>query len=188
MKMKTFITLTILTLLLAAFAAPASAATNATYVSFLPLVDHSQSFAAINTSASTTTTSTISTASVSSSSYAPLPTDSALKRDKVFLDLESSRLLVSATLPVSVQAVIVGNLPDPCHILRAVVGLSSTSRTINISVYSLFNPGTACITVLKPFSVTLPLGTFTSGTYIVLVNGERLGSFSVGSTITSVGK
>ena len=196
MKMKTFVVLSIVTLLLAAFAGPVSAQTTATYTSFLPLVDHTANFCASSTSASSipasstsasiipaSSTST-SSASLSSSSYSPQPTDAALTRDKVFIDLENSRLLVSATRPVKVEAIIAGYLPDPCHVLRVVVGAATVSNTININVYSLFNKGTACITVLQPFSVNVPIGTFSSGTYTVMVNGLRLGSFSAGPAIT----
>ena len=165
MKIKGIYILSIVTLLLAAFTGPAFAAP-----------------ARVTSIASLST----STATVSAS-YSPQPGDDKLTRDQVFMDFAKSGLLVSATRPVQVQAVLTGYLPGPCHILRVVVGLSSTTRTINISVYSLFNPGTVCITGLTPFSVTVPLGTFTSGTYTVLVNGFKLGSFSAGSTITPAG-
>jgi hypothetical protein len=55
-------------------------------------------------------------------------------------------------------------------------------------VYSLVKPGIACAAVLQPFSVTVPIGSFSSGSYTVFVNGLRLGSFSAGATtITSLG-
>ncbi len=196
MKLKTLVILSIVTLLLAAFSGPVSAQTTATYTSFLPLVDDSSSLAGGSSATSSSSASIIpasststSTVSLSSSSYSQQPSDSLLRRDKVFLDLANSRLITSATLPMKVEAVIAGNLPDPCHVLRVVVGSTTLSNTINISVYSLFKSGTACITVLKPFSVTVPLGTFTSGTYTVTVNGLKLGTFTAGvATITGANK
>ncbi len=164
MKAKSFYILSIVTLLLAAFTGPAFAAP-----------------ARVNSTAILSTSTT-----TLSASYSPQPGDDKLTRDKVFMDFSKSRLLISATRPVSVQAVLVGYLPDPCHVLRVVVGSASLGNTINITVYSLFKAGTACATVLQPFSVTVPLGSFTSGSYTVFVNGTKLGSFSAGAATTSL--
>lgn len=165
MKKKSIFILSIVTLLLAAFTGPAFAAP-----------------------ARVTSTSITTDAALSSSSYGVQPGDDKLIRDKVFLIMEKSRLIVSATRPVQVKAVITGNLPSPCHVLRVVVGSANTANIINISVYSLVKPGIACAAVLQPFSVTVPVGTFSSGSYTVFVNGLRLGSFSAGATsITSLG-
>jgi hypothetical protein len=88
-----------------------------------------------------------------------------------------------------VDAYLVGALPDPCHLLRITEASSTASNIINIQVYSLFDPSTACITVLKPFAVTYPLGTFSNGKYTVYVNGTRLGTFGASvPAITSVTK
>ncbi len=162
MKTKGTIILSIAAVLLAAFATPVFAA---------PAVASGSS----GNSAS----------SISASSYSPQPGDVKLTRDKVFLDLSNSRLIVSAGSPTKVAAVIAGNLPDPCHLLRIVVGSTITSTSINISVYSLFDPAVACITVLKPFSVTVPLGSFSSGQYSVLVNGSLLGRFNASPVTTT---
>ena len=121
------------------------------------------------------------------SSYSPQPGDEKLIRDVVFMNFAKSRLIVSATRPVQVQAVLVGNLPDPCHVLRVVLGATTVTKTINISVYSLVKPGSSCATVLQPFSVTVPLGSFSSGSYTVFVNGTKLGTFSAGAATTTLG-
>ncbi len=166
MKIKSIYILSIVTLLLAAFTGPAFAAP----------------------ARATSTVSLSTSTATSSASYSPQPGDDKLIRDKVFMDFAKSRLLISATRPVHVQAVLSGYLPDPCHVLRVVTGLTATTRTINISVYSLYKAGTACASVLQPFSVTVPLGSFSSGTYTVYVNGTVLGTFSTGGTITAGGK
>jgi hypothetical protein len=162
MKTKGTIILSIAALLFAAFATPVYAA-----------------------SAVASGSPALSSTSVSTSSYSPQPGDVKLTRDKVFLDLSRSRLIVSTGSPTRVDAVLSGNLPDPCHVLRIVVGSTIASSSINISVYSLFDPAVACATVLQPFSVKVPLGSFTSGSYTVTVNGLLLGKFSVGSTTTT---
>jgi len=115
------------------------------------------------------------------SGYEPLPGDEKLKRDQVFLDLANSKFTITDTPPFQVQVVLQGNLPDPCHSLRVVVTPPDANNVINLEVYSVVDPGKACITVLKPFTATIPLGSYTEGEYTVMVNGERLGLFSVGS-------
>ena len=148
-----------------------------------PISASTTSSAVVSVSSSAPSAST----SISSSGYSPQPGDVLLTRDKVFLNLAASRLIVSTGSPTTAEAVLSGNLPDPCHVLRVVVGASATSSTINIQVYSLYKAGTACIAVLKPFSVTVPLGSFNSGSYTVLVNGMLLGKFNAGGpTITAV--
>ena len=115
------------------------------------------------------------------SGFEPQPGDEKLKRDQVFLDLANSKFIIGETSPFEVQANIVGNLPDPCHSLRIVVTPPDANNQINLEVYSLVDAGKACITVLKPFAAYIPLGSYTEGEYTVMVNGERLGLFSVGS-------
>ncbi len=126
-----------------------------------------------------------STSIISATSYSPQPGDVNLTRDKVFIDMAKSHLIVSTGLPVKVSAFLTGYLPDPCHVLRVVVGSASTSSNISIQAYSLFKSGVACATVLQPFSVTVSLGSFSSGQYTVLVNGLKLGSFSVAPPTTT---
>jgi hypothetical protein len=111
------------------------------------------------------------------SGYEPQPGDEKLKRDPVFLEMENSDVVVVAYEPSQAFANLVGNLSDPCHNLRVVVTPPDTQNTINLEVYSLVDPSTACITVLEPFTATIPLGTYASGHYVVMVDGTRLGEF-----------
>ncbi len=209
MKVKNILILSIVTIMLMAFSGPVSTAPQvassgalvpaAPFRTYLGLVVDDTSSSGMSASASTSSVSISSSlgtslksislttsTGTSSASYFPQPGDSKLTRDKVFLDLAKSRLIVSTGIPTKAEAVLTGNLPDPCHLLRIVVGSTTLSGTIYIQVYSLFNRGVACVTVLKPFSVTVPLGSFTSGTYTVLVNGILLGRFSA-SPITITG-
>jgi len=114
------------------------------------------------------------------SGYEPQPGDNNLKRDQVFLDLPSSQFSTPATPTSQVQVVLQGNLPDPCHHLRVVVTPPDANNVINLVVYSVVDPTTVCITVLEPFTTSIPLGSYTDGEYTVMVNGERLGEFSAG--------
>ncbi len=111
------------------------------------------------------------------SGYEPQPGDEKLKRDQVFLDVENSSLKLEGTTPVTATVVLNGNLPDPCHQLRVLVSPPNAQREVNLDVYSVFDPGVVCITVLKPFDATIPLGTFYGGHYTIFVNGQLLGEF-----------
>ena len=70
-----------------------------------------------------------------------------------------------------------GSLPDPCHELRVVRSGPDAENRIDLDVYAVVDPGDICITVIEPFSASIPLGSFEGGTYSVWVNGEKLGEF-----------
>jgi hypothetical protein len=122
-------------------------------------------------------TSGSSNQAIALSGYEPQSGDASLKKDQVFLDLSTSQLVVTASDPAQAKATLTGNMPDPCHSLRVVVSNPDTNNTINLEVYSLVDPNTACVTVLDPFTASIPLGSFPSGRFTVMVNGERLGQF-----------
>ncbi len=111
------------------------------------------------------------------SGYEPQPGDQKLTRDQVLLDVQNSALMVGSSQPISVSVVLTGTLSDPCHQLRVVVAPPTDKREINLDVYSVFDPGMACIMVIKPFSATIPLGTFSGGHFTVFANGELIGEF-----------
>lgn len=121
--------------------------------------------------------------SIPPSGYEPQPGDDKLKRDQVFLDLANSQFIIPNTPPFQVQIVLQGNLSDPCHSLRVVVTPPDANNVVNLEAYSVVDPAVACITVLKPFAANIPLGSYTDGEFTVMVNGEPLGKFGVGSGI-----
>ncbi len=112
------------------------------------------------------------------SGYEPQPGDESLKRDKATVDMEGSIIQVTASSPADVKAVLTGTLSDPCHYLRVVVTPAGSGNTIDIEVFSLVNPATACVTKIEPFTAVIPLGTYSSGQYSVNVNGAELGQFT----------
>lgn len=126
------------------------------------------------------------------SGYEPQPGDENLKRDQVFLELANSQLSSNFSAANSAtyleKVVLQGNLPDPCHRLRVVVTPPDAKNVINLDVYSVVDPGVACITVLKPFTASIPLGSYSDDeVYTVMVNGELLGEFSAaGGTAPAV--
>jgi hypothetical protein len=111
------------------------------------------------------------------SGYEPKASDQQLSRDPVDIDYSKTSLLVRESFPVQVSVELAGNLSDPCHQLRVVVSPPNEQREINLDVYSLYNPGLACIMVIKPFEVNIPLGAFSPGHYTVFINGQLLGEF-----------
>ncbi len=46
-----------------------------------------------------------------------------------------------------------------------------------LDVYSVVDPSLVCIMVIKPFNVTIPLGTFSGGHFSVFANGQLIGEF-----------
>jgi hypothetical protein len=117
------------------------------------------------------------------SGYEPQPGDSKLQRDKVTLELENSSIFIKPSDPTQAEAILSGYMSDPCHELRVVVMPPDASKTIDLDVYTVFDTSIACITVIKPFDVTIPLGSYISGEYTVMVNGEELGTFFGGDGV-----
>ena len=112
------------------------------------------------------------------SGYEAQPGDENLKRDTVTLDLPNSQLVVTASDPAAAKAVLSGSMSDPCHFLRVVVTPPDADNTINIDAYTLVDTNTACITKIDPFTASIPLGSYATGQYTVMVNGEKLGEFA----------
>ena len=107
----------------------------------------------------------------------PIPGEENMVRGNVFVD--NSEILLLESFPVQINLTVQGNLPTPCHFLRAEVSEPDENGRIDITLYSLTEPGTACILVLQPFETTIPLGPYPSGTYTVYINGEEAGEFEV---------
>jgi hypothetical protein len=111
--------------------------------------------------------------------FQPAEGDEKLKRGTVHLNLEASEIVIMESFPVQVNVILRGSLPDPCHILRIVPPDPDRDNKIDLEVYSLVDPSQACITVIEPFEATVSLGSFSTGTYTILVNGVVLGEFDV---------
>ncbi|NJD59970.1 MAG: hypothetical protein C3F13_04365 [Anaerolineales bacterium] len=116
--------------------------------------------------------------------YEPQSGDKKLSRDQVYLDLDQCQVIIHAGKPAQVWVSLVGRLSDPCHLLRIIVSPLSSGNEINLEVYSLFDPGQACIMVIKEFSIEFPLGNYPPGKYTVLVNDEQIGAFTCSNSTT----
>lgn len=189
MREKSLVVLMIIALLLTACAA--QTATSPSVVTQAPFTPASSTAAptqplppAVDTPAPTKSISPTPTTPLAGmpvippSGFEPQLGDAKLKRDQIFLDMASSQLVVIFGTPVQAQARLIGTLPDACHALRVVVTPTNTSNTLNLEVYSVVETGKMCIMVISPFTATITLGSFISGDYTVMVNGELLGKFS----------
>jgi len=105
----------------------------------------------------------------------PQPDDSNLIRGNVYIN--STELLIRESFPPQISLGISGDLPTPCHQLRVEISDPDPENRISADVYSLVDPGRACIQVLKPFQKYIDLGTFPTGHYTVWINGDKVGEF-----------
>ena len=107
--------------------------------------------------------------------YAPRPGDAKLTRGNVFI--EENGLVIRESYPPQIALAISGNLPTPCHEIRAEISAPDVENKINVDVYSVVDPNMICTQVLKPFMENIELGTFPTGHYSVWLNGEMVGEF-----------
>jgi hypothetical protein len=105
----------------------------------------------------------------------PQPNDSKLTRGNVFI--QEAGLVIRESYPPQISLHISGELPTPCHELRAEINPPDGENKIHVDVYTVVDPDVMCTQVLKPFSESIDMGTFTSGHYSVWVNGESVGEF-----------
>jgi len=105
----------------------------------------------------------------------PKPGDENLRRGNVFI--QEFGLMIRESFPPQVSLAFSGELPTPCHQLRAVVSAPDEENKIIADVYSVVDPNMICTQVLKPFQADMDLGTFPTGHYTVWINGEMAGEF-----------
>jgi hypothetical protein len=99
------------------------------------------------------------------------------ERGPVFVELSELVLLESS--PVQAQLQIAGALPTPCHTLEWEVHGPDPEGRLDVVLFSLADPGLACIQVLEAFEATIPLGAFEAGSYAVTLNGEPAGTIDL---------
>lgn len=107
--------------------------------------------------------------------FSPRPGDEKLTRGSVFINETS--LVIRESYPPQISLSIKGDLPTPCHQLRAAIAGPDQENKIMVDAYSVVDSTKACAQVLEPFEEYIDLGTFPSGHYSVWVNGELAGEF-----------
>lgn len=108
----------------------------------------------------------------------PVPGEENLSRGS--LVIKESHLQIMESYPLQIALDIQGELPSPCHQLRAEVRDPDDQGRIQVELYSLSDPEVICIQVLEPFETNLSLGSYPDGSYTVWLNGELVGEFSQG--------
>ena len=73
--------------------------------------------------------------------------------------------------PVQVNAIVRGNLPTPCQGLAWDLGEPDAGGRITLTMWSTVDMDQVCIQVLHPFEQSISLGSFTSGSYTLVLNG-----------------
>ncbi len=109
--------------------------------------------------------------------YAPQSGDNALIVDTV--EFDSAAIVKNGSSTAAVEVDVAYRLPTPCHQLRAIVSPADSSGRINIKMYSLMKPNTACtlMALATPLHVTLSLGSLPAGHYSVYVNDAKAVEF-----------
>lgn len=107
------------------------------------------------------------------SPWEPQPGDENLARGEAFVD--QAEIVILESFPPQFRLKLTGTLPTPCHQLRVVVSEPDEQERIDVEVYSVVDPDQVCIQVVEPFEANIPIGSFTSGEYTVLVNGKQVG-------------
>ena len=118
---------------------------------------------------------TMPTNEVPANPLAPKPGDAKLTRGNVFI--QEYGLMIRESFPPQVSLTFSGELPTPCHQLRALVSAPDEENKIIADIYSVVDPNMMCTQVLKPFQENIDLGTFPTGHYTVWINGEMAGEF-----------
>lgn len=109
-------------------------------------------------------------------SWEPAAGDDLLTKGEV--TLTKTDFLALESFPVQYMLSLSGTLPTPCHRLRVTISEPDDNDQINVNVYSLVDPAEICIQVLEKFELNIPLGSYSSGNYTVLVNGEPVGEIN----------
>ena len=107
----------------------------------------------------------------------PLPNESKMVRGNVFVD--ESGVILMESYPVQAALLVSGTLPTPCHELRATVSEPDKENNIYVELYSLTDPNMACIQMLEQFEASIPLGSYSSGSYTVFLNGDEVGEINL---------
>jgi hypothetical protein len=111
-----------------------------------------------------------------SNRYRPRAGDVDLRRAKAYVN--SAQLSVRESGPATVELLLEGSLPTPCHKLRVDLHTPDAHGRIDVQVYSVADPHKMCIQVLADFSATVPVETYPAGQYTVWVNDTLAGSFT----------
>ena len=92
--------------------------------------------------------------------------------------VNEAELLIMESYPLQLRLMMKGNMPTPCHYLRAAVHEPDEQNRIEVEVFSLSEADVMCVQVLEGFETDISLGPYPDGSYTVWVNGEQVGEFT----------
>ena len=118
---------------------------------------------------------------------APKPEDKTLTPGEVFIDsieaiVQADESNTANTLVAGQGLLIAGYLPTPCNRLRIAVSEPDREGNIEVTAYTVSDPGVMCIQVLEPFATFVPLADLPAGQYTISVNdGEQTAGMTIPS-------
>lgn len=95
--------------------------------------------------------------------------------------IESVQLLQAESWPVQVRLEVSGTLSSACHQVEVAVLPAEADGTIQVELIEQAIEDEQCLPAAEPFRESIPIGNFTFGAYEVLLNGESIGAFDLGS-------
>jgi hypothetical protein len=107
----------------------------------------------------------------------PLPDEDKMIRGE--LSIGTGEIVMMESFPVQVVLNVSGMLPTPCNLPRAEVIGPDAEGKIYVEMWTLTDPDMVCIQVLQSFEVSIPLGSYESGSYTVYLNDKEVGDFSL---------
>ena len=93
---------------------------------------------------------------VDAADFAPVPGDKNLTQGPVYIEAESSGMVIDTNENNQVTLYLTGTLPNPCYQLRVNI-LGVEDNQLKVEAYSLADPDKVCADVLQPFTVALIL-------------------------------
>jgi hypothetical protein len=103
------------------------------------------------------------------------PTPTLVPAEHLSVDVVSVDVLQLESYPVQLMLHVSGWLPNPCAVLDwTVTPPQEPGGEIEVELFALPGPEQACIQVLAPFEVNIPLGPQPEGDVAIELNGEAV--------------
>ena len=109
--------------------------------------------------------------------YASQAGDSAMMTGDIKID--SSSVALAKSQPPQVMVNFAYFQPTPCYKLRVEIAQPDSKNQIALTAYAVTEKNKACtlMALATPLQASLNLGSFPSGHYFVLLNGNQIGEF-----------
>ena len=109
--------------------------------------------------------------------YAPQAGDSDLMAGDITID--SSSVFLSKSQPPQLMVDFAYFQPTPCYQLRVEISGPDAENHITLKAYAVAEKDKACtlMALATPLQASLDLGSFPSGHYVVILNGNQIGEF-----------